>query len=152
MDDPSYAALAGLLRPSRSREEAMEQVVDALWSALSSREVSWIGFYVDHPDRPADRRLVLGPHRDRPACSPIGLHGVCGAALLTRSVQIVTDIRDLGEAYIACDPRDRSELVLPLLEQAGECWGVFDLDSWAVNRFDAADERGVRQVLSAAGL
>jgi len=152
MQNPSYAALAGLLQPSRSREEAMEQVVDALWSALSSLEVSWLGFYVDHPDEPADRRLVLGPHRDRPACSPIGLHGVCGAALLTKSVQIVTDTRALGDAYIACDPKDRSELVLPLLEETGDCWGVFDLDSWAVNRFDASDEQGVRQVLAAAGL
>ena len=67
-----------------SREERMTAVVDALWSVLEGRGVSWLGFYLDVPDAEDHARLVLGPHRDSPACSPIGLHGVCGQALVSR--------------------------------------------------------------------
>jgi putative methionine-R-sulfoxide reductase with GAF domain len=130
----------------------MQAVANALWDALRDLDVSWVGFYLDRPDAADDRRLELGPHRDRPACSPIGLHGACGQALRSRRPLIVDDVADLGEGYVACDPRDRSEIVIPLLDEAGECWGVLDLDSWSVGAFDSADEVGLLEVLRAAGL
>ena len=101
---------------------------------------------------PDDRRLVLGPCRDKPACSPIGLHGACGQALLSRRTLIVRDVADLGSGYIACDPRDRSEIVVPLIDSTDRCWGVLDLDSWEVGSFSDDDERGLKLVLHAAGL
>lgn len=144
-----YQAIASRLRPRGTRAERMQAVVDALWNGLHGAGVSWVGFYLaDGADR-----LVLGPRRDTPACSPIGLHGVCGQAFTARRTRIVRDVSELGEAYIACDPRDRSEIVVPLLEApAGTCWGVLDLDSHEVGAFDETDERGLREVLRAAGL
>lgn len=130
----------------------MRTVVDALWTDLQSAGVSWIGFYIDHPAEPDDRRLVLGSCRDKPACSPIGLHGVCGKALVTRQVQIVHDVRELGAKYIACDPRDRSEIVIPLLNKETNCWGVLDVDSYEVGAFGDADASGLLGVLRAARL
>lgn len=130
----------------------MQAVVDALWEAFKIKAVSWVGFYVDQPHQPDDRRLVLGPCRDKPACSPIGLHGVCGQALLSRKTRIVRDVRELGEQYVACDPRDRSEIVVPLVNERGECWGVLDLDSHEIGAFDERDDAGLRNVLKAAGL
>ena len=59
---------------------------------------------------------------------------------------------ELGENYIACDPRDRSEVVLPLFDGAGSCWGVLDLDSYEFSAFDEADVEGLQDVLRAAGL
>jgi putative methionine-R-sulfoxide reductase with GAF domain len=65
---------------------------------------------------------------------------------------VVRDVRDLGEDYIACDPRDLSEVVVPLLEPDGACWGVLDADSRAVGSFDTDDAAGLARVMRAAGL
>ncbi len=130
----------------------MVAVVDALWQALQDKGVSWVGFYVERAGTSVDERLELGPHRDKPACSPIGLHGVCGQAVRFQRVRIVDDVSALGEDYIACDPRERSEIALPLMDDRGICWGVLDVDSWQESAFDASDEQGLRQVLVAAGL
>ena len=135
-----------------TRLTRMQKTVDALWDGLWHAGVSWVGFYLDRPDQADDRRLELGPCRDKPACSPIGLHGVCGQALRLRQVRIVSDVRELGGNYVACDPRDRSEIVVPLMEASGECWGVLDLDSWETASFAEADAIGLRLVLTAAGL
>jgi putative methionine-R-sulfoxide reductase with GAF domain len=147
-----YDQIAGRLAPAGLRDERMQAVVDALWEALKDKAVSWVGFYLDQPDEPDDRRLVLGPHRDQTACSPIGAHGVCGQALRFRTARIVGDVTQLGSDYIACDARDRSEIAVPLLDRSGRCWGVLDLDSHEFGAFDESDEAGLMKVLRAAGL
>jgi len=147
-----YAAIAARLNPDGPRERRLRAVADALWDRLHARGISWVGFYFDRPGEPDDRRLVLGPCRDKPACSPIGMHGVCGQALRSQQTRIVEDVAALGPNYVACDPRDRSEIVIPLIDDAGACWGVLDLDSWEVGWFDERDDTGLRLVLAAAGL
>jgi len=137
---------------SRPREQRMQIVVDAVWHALHEQGISWVGFYIDHPNLPDDQRLILGPRRDKPACSPIGLHGVCGQTLLKKQVMIVRDPAELGPNYIACDPRDRAEVAIPLVDDKGAVWGVFDVDSWEVGAFDQRDAEGFAAVLRAAGL
>ncbi len=126
----------------------MQVFVDALWDALHSTGVSWVGFYL-HED---GDELILGPRRDKPACSPIGLHGACGQTFTRRMPLVVRDVADLGEGYIACDPRDQSEVVLPVFSESGTCWGVLDLDSYHVGAFDERDVDGLHDVLVAAGL
>jgi putative methionine-R-sulfoxide reductase with GAF domain len=91
--------------------------------------------------------LVLGPSRDKPACSPIGLHGACGRAFREKRPLVVRDVVDLGASYVACDPRDRSEVVVPLFEPDGTCWGVLDLDSFDVGSFDRVDVDGLLALL-----
>jgi len=156
--DRDYEAVARRVRAAVSagsgREARMRAIADAVWEELHELGVSWVGFYVVDESAPESERLVLGPRRDAPACSPIGLHGVCGAGYRTGEIQIVRDTNDLGPNYVACDPRDRSEIVLPLFERRdGErrCWGVLDLDSWDVGAFDERDARGLAAVLAAAG-
>ncbi len=137
-------------RSSRTgdRQARMRATVDALWEALAGTGVSWAGFYVHE----GGEELVLGPMRDKPACSPIGLHGVCGQVFRRREPLVVRDVAELGESYIACDPRDRSEVVVPLLEPDGTCWGVLDLDSHEVGSFSDEDVAGLLMVLRAARL
>jgi len=132
-------------------ESRMQAVVDALWDAFEGEGVSWVGFYTEDASAGEDARLVLGPRRDKPACSPIGLHGVCGAAYRAGEVQIVRDVADLGESYVACDPRDRSEVVVPVVDARGAVTAVLDLDSFEVGAFDASDAEGLGAVLEAAG-
>lgn len=130
-------------RPAR-----MQEVVDSLWDALHTSGVSWVGFYLFE----GGDELILGPSRDKPACSPIGLHGACGQAFKSREPLVVRDVREFGADYIACDPRDRSEVVVPVFDDSGACWGVLDLDSYDTGSFDQSDVEGLRRVLQAAGL
>ena len=148
----NYQSVVDQLNPTGSRDQRMRAVVDALWASFNDHGYSWVGFYLDQGDEPDDRRLLLGPCRDKPACSPIGLHGVCGQALCSKKPRIVEDVSELGENYIACDPRDRSEIVIPSLDDDGRCWGVLDVDSQEGGAFDESDALGLRQVLEAAGL
>ena len=138
----SSKALAG------DRTAIMQEVVDSLWDALHSTGVSWVGFYLFQ----GSEELILGPSRDKPACSPIGMHGACGQAFKSREPLVVQDVQELSDDYIACDPRDRSEVVVPVFDESGACWGVLDLDSYDAESFDQSDVEGLRRVLQASGL
>jgi putative methionine-R-sulfoxide reductase with GAF domain len=146
-----YAAAAERVRrsvpPRAGLAERMQAAADALWEHLSPIGVSWVGFYLPEP---GGGSLLLGPRRDKPACSPIGLHGVCGRALRERRPVVVEDVRELGGSYIACDPADRSEVAVPLLDASGRPWAVLDLDSREVGFFSQQDAEGLRLVLEAA--
>lgn len=148
--------------PGGDPTSRMRAVADAIWTHLSQVGVSWVGFYL--PQKAENGvELVLGPSRNKPACSPIGLHGVCGQSFRTKSIRIIRDVRDLGEDYVACDPRDRSEIVLPVFlsapgtspwlgpGSASDCFAVLDLDSHEVGRFGEVDAEGLAGVLKAAG-
>ncbi|MCA9295689.1 MAG: GAF domain-containing protein [Phycisphaerales bacterium] len=126
-------------------------MVDAIWDAFAEQGVSWVGFYLFDESQPAETPLVLGPRRDSPACSPIGLHGVCGQAFAGRMIRIVDDVALLGADYIACDPRDISEIVLPACD-GDRVWGVLDLDSRSASTFDETDARALTELLFYAGL
>ncbi|MFM7261250.1 MAG: hypothetical protein ACKO3W_11660, partial [bacterium] len=59
----------------------LQPFADLLWDALSPRGLSWGGFYLIDASTPVDRdrregAMLLAARRDKPACSPIGLHGV----------------------------------------------------------------------------
>jgi putative methionine-R-sulfoxide reductase with GAF domain len=135
--------------PNVDRETMMRVAVDALWDVLSPRGVSWIGFYLKTPDRD---EMVLGPRRDKPACSPIELHGMCGRSWKERRPVLVHDVRALGDGYIACDPKDLSEAVVPCFEANGSCWGVLDADSYDLGAFNDADIAGLTRVIEHLGL
>jgi putative methionine-R-sulfoxide reductase with GAF domain len=143
-----YRELIDRIQPAADRRRCMQAFVDLLWDALRRTGVSWIGFYLHE----GGEQLTLGPRRDKPACSPIGLHGACGQAFKNARPLVVRDVKDLGENYIACDPADRSEIVLPLLDERGLCWGVLDVDSHDVGAFGDEDVDGLLLLLRKAGL
>lgn len=148
-----YAAIArdaaAAIRPGMARRERMGALIDVLWRHLHPTGVSWIGFYTREPG--ADE-MLLGPRRDKPACSPIGMHGACGRSCLDRTGLVVPDVASLGEGYIACDPRDLSEVVVPCLDADGGCWGVLDADSFERDAFTEHDARELARILDATGL
>ena len=129
--------------PNARRETRIESLVNAIWAEFGDhRPVSWVGFY-----RLGDGEMTLGPRRDKPACSPIGLHGACGQAALSGRSLIVPDVRLLGAQYIACDPRDLSELVVPVRDSTGKIIGVMDLDSHSVGAFVEADQSALENLI-----
>ena len=150
--DRPYARVVEMITADGSRGQRMQRVVDALWDALKDKGVSWVGFYLDDPDKPDAERLFLGPYRDKPACARLGIHGVCGQAVRFRTPRIVHDARELGSDYIECDLRDRAEIAIPMIDTKGQSWGVLDLDSYVTGAFCEKDADGLSQVLRAAGL
>ena len=147
--DACVTEIRKLLEPEDGREERIRAVTDMLWERLKGEGVAWLGFYAING---AKNAMALSSCRPKPACSPIGLHGVCGKAWRTGRPQVVEDVHALGEEHIVCDPANRSEVVVPCFEKAGPCWGVLDLDSTELSSFTAADAQGLRKVLLAAGL
>ncbi|MBM4100214.1 MAG: hypothetical protein FJ260_09740 [Planctomycetes bacterium] len=135
--------------------ERLARFVESWWAGFrpsSGHPMSWAGFYVDMPGKPDGERLELGPRLPKPACSPIGMHGACGQSLSAAQSLVVVDVADLGAGYVACDPRDRSELVVPCLREDGSAWGVFDVDSHSVAAFSPEDALACERALVAAGL
>ena len=141
-------AHALLERKWRRRELApdrmMREVVDVLWDIFAGSPYSWVGFYLLSG---GGQSLVLGPHRDKPACSPLPMHGVCGQVARSGVAMRVADVGALGEAHIVCDPRNVSEIALPVRDRDGKVWGVFDVDSTQPAAFDDMDQRWLETIL-----
>ena len=106
-------------------------------------EVNWAGFYLAVPGGD----LVLGPFSGRPACAHIAKGaGVCGAAAHRRATIVVADVAAF-DGHIVCDSASRSEIVVPLLREE-RVWGVFDVDSPQLDRFQDADRIGLERLVS----
>jgi L-methionine (R)-S-oxide reductase len=128
-----------------SRQVMMFELVDALWARFAKDPYSWAGFYLLEPDK---KSLTLGPRRDKPACSPIEMHGVCGRSALEGRTLIVDDVHALGSAHIVCDPKNLSEICVPARGPDGAVWGVLDVDSEKLAAFDDADREGLERLLA----
>lgn len=102
----------------------------------------WVGFYLVK-----DNVLVLGPFQGPIACTRINLgRGVCGTAWQDKQVLIVPDVNKFP-GHIACSSLSQSEIVLPMLNLAGDCVGVLDVDSENLNHFDQVDAKYLNQIL-----
>jgi GAF domain-containing protein len=103
--------------------------------------INWAGFYFLR----ANDELVLGPFQGKPACVRIARgRGVCGASVERGRPELVEDV-EAFPGHIACDNASRSELVVPLV-RAGRVFGVLDLDSPDLARFDAGDQAGIEAI------
>lgn len=148
-----------LLAASPTLLARMRRVVDSYWSrhghdkAGPGRHTSWCGFYLIDE---GDQSMTLICREPKPACSPIGVQGMCGRGWRDRKTFIVPDVKVLGENYIACDPRDISELVVPIYDLDGptpdKCIGVFDVDSYERDAFGQEDATEAMALLREARL
>ena len=132
-------------RRELSAERMMREVVDALWDTFAGSPYCWCGFYLVGGQ---GQGLHLGPHRDKPACSPLPLHGVCGKVAESGEAMIVADVKALGDAYVGCDPKAVSEIALPVFDRDWKVWAVFDADSEQAAAFDAMDARWLERILA----
>lgn len=105
----------------------------------------WTGFYrVTAPEI-----LKIGPYQGGHGCLIIPFsRGVCGAAARTGTAQLIADV-DAFAGHIACASSTRSELVLPVWNDAGTLLGVFDIDSNQQAAFDDDDATHMASILKA---
>jgi len=100
-------------------------------------DLNWVGFYLWK-----EQQLIVGPFQGKPACVRIPLgRGVCGQAAQQRQTIVVPDVHAFAD-HIACDSASQSEIVVPMI-QDHQFFGVLDLDSPSLNRFNAQDAKGL---------
>ena len=103
-------------------------------------DVNFAGFY-----RVQDGELILGPFQGQVACVHIAFgSGVCGTAAQTGKTQLVKDVHQFA-GHIACDAASNSEIVVPIY-QGDKLWGVLDIDSPKLARFDQEDQAGLERL------
>lgn len=133
------AQLTGLLSDERDAIANAANTAALLFTSLP--DLNWAGFYFLR----SPTELVLGPFQGQPACVRIAVgRGVCGTAVERRQTMLVADVHAFAD-HIACDAASRSELVVPLIRN-GDVFGVIDLDSPLVSRFDLEDQRGIEAI------
>jgi L-methionine (R)-S-oxide reductase len=104
----------------------------------------WTGFY----RVVAPRKLLVGPYQGTLGCLDIDFgRGVCGTAAESGESVIVDDVLTYPN-HISCDPRARSELVVPVFDARGELLAVFDVDSDQPGAFTDVDRRGLEEILT----
>jgi GAF domain-containing protein len=107
-------------------------------------DLNWAGFYLFD-----GTELVVGPFQGKPACIRIALgRGVCGTAAQSRQTQVIRDVHAF-DGHIACDAASNSEIVVPLTKADGSLFGVWDVDSPSVARFDDEDRNGMEALCAA---
>ncbi|CAN5843975.1 GAF domain-containing protein [soil metagenome] len=117
----------------------LANVAAAVYAALPG--LNWAGFYLMRGGT-----LVVGPFQGLPACVRIEVgRGVCGAAAQERATHIVRDVHAFP-GHIACDPRSRSEIVVPVIVD-GVVVAVLDLDSDSLAHFDEEDRSGLEALV-----
>ncbi len=104
----------------------------------------WTGFYrVTEPGL-----LKIGPYQGGHGCLTIPFaRGVCGAAARSGETQVVADV-DAFPGHIACASSTRSEIVLPVLNAAGDVIAVLDIDSNQPDAFTADDAAALEAILA----
>ena len=134
--DSLLAQLSSVLEECTDFVSAMASTAALLHDAFEGW--FWVGFYL-----PADDgSLVVGPYQGPLACVrlPPG-QGVCGAAARSLESLVVPDVHAFA-GHIACSPRSRSEIVVPVL-QNGRLIAVLDIDSDRPAAFDDVDRRNL---------
>ena len=105
----------------------------------------WTGFYrVVVPNA----LLSVGPYQGSLGCLDIAFgRGVCGTAAAERRTIIVEDVHAFP-GHITCDPRSRSEIVVPVFDSSSALIGVLDIDSAVPSAFSDADRHGLEALVA----
>jgi GAF domain-containing protein len=134
-----YPQIQGLLTGENDQTANLANIVAAIKEVFG---FFWVGFYIVK-----DGQLVLGPFQGPVACTRIPFHkGVCGHAYTIAETVIVPDV-DAFPGHIACASASKSEIVLPVKNQAAEVTMVLDVDSDTLNDFSVVDQQGLEKIL-----
>lgn len=127
-----YKQLVPVLKKSDVYTAQMASVAALLYHKMDY--FFWCGFYMV-----SEESLVVGPYQGPIACMHLPKNsGVCWSAVNKKSSVVIEDV-EAFPGHIACDGRSKSEVVIPLLNSAGEVFAVLDVDSREVGDFDAID-------------
>lgn len=124
--------IAALIEGETDETSVLANVSAALHEAFA--QFFWTGFYLVR-----EGELRLGPFQGTVACMHIQHgRGVCGTAWAEALTQVVPDVEQFP-GHIACSSLSRSEIVVPIMNNAHRVVGVLDIDSKELATFDDTD-------------
>ena len=135
-----YPQIAALVEGEQDLIANLANIAAALKEAFG---FFWVGFYLKR-----DNQLVLGPFQGPIACTRIAFDkGVCGAAYSRRETIVVPDVEQFP-GHIACSSASKSEIVVPVFDEAGNVIMLLDVDSDALNDFSEVDAAGLERIVA----
>jgi len=133
--------LSDLLSKSDDLISGMATINAILYHKMSN--FFWVGFYLLK-----DNRLLVGPYQGTLACQELPINtGVCWSCINQGKTVIVNDVHDFP-GHIACDPRSKSEIVIPVRDGNGYLIGVLDIDSDSKGNFDCIDAEQLESIVT----
>lgn len=135
-----FRDLSSLLAGETDTIARMSSICTILKEGISW--TSWVGFY-----RVVDpKTLAVGPYQGSVGCLRISIgSGACGTAASEERTQLVPDVHAYP-GHIACDPKARSEIVIPVHGPNGSLLAVLDLDSHLPGAFDEVDRKNLEKL------
>jgi len=135
-----FNQLEELLQRTDNRIARMATVASILHHKMP--HYFWTGFYIH-----TNNDLTVGPYQGPLACQVLEREkGVCWAGFLNKETIIVPDVQKFP-GHIACDTRSNAEIVVPLLDDKGQVWGVLDVDSKTRNAFSLVDQHWLEKIV-----
>ena len=132
----NYNELKMVLKPLIDQNKYEMTILSNASALLNDylEDINWVGFYLY-----LDNELILGPFQGKIACTEIKFgKGVCGTTAEKKETIIVKNVHEFP-GHIACDSESNSEIVVPIFKN-GVLYGVLDLDSKKLERFDENDK------------
>jgi L-methionine (R)-S-oxide reductase len=135
-----FLQLQELLGKTQDIDSRMATVSAVLHHKLGM--VLWTGFY-----SLKNGELLVKTYQGPLACQLLKKNtGVCWSAVNTQKSVIVPDVHQF-KGHIACDPRAKSEIVVPVRDKKGIIIGVLDIDSKVLDRFDKTDAIELEKII-----
>jgi len=135
-----YRQLEELLLRTNDADARMATISTVLHYKLGM--VLWTGFY-----SLKNGELIVKTYQGPLACQVLKKNtGVCWTAINKQKTIIVPDVHQF-EGHIACDPRSKSEIVIPVRDNYHGIIGVLDIDSKVLNRFDQTDANELEKII-----
>jgi len=135
-----YIQLQNLLKKSDDMDARMATIVAVLHHKMEA--FFWTGFYCLK-----DHELIVKTYQGPVACQVLEKNtGVCWAGINQGKTLIVPDVHQFP-GHIACDPRSKSEIVVPVRDTKNRIIGVLDVDSSSLNAFDQTDSEFLEKIV-----
>lgn len=135
-----YKTIVALVDGEDDQIARMSTISCELYHAFEN--FHWVGFY----RRVDAQTLKVGPYQGGHGCLTISIdRGVCGACAREGKIQIENDVSKTTD-HIACSPMTKSEIVLPVFNEAEELVAVLDIDSTEFGAFDNTDLTWLKQI------
>lgn len=135
-----YIQLEELFQRTGDLDARMATVSAILHHKLT--KVLWTGFY-----SLKEGELLVKSYQGPLACQVLKKNtGVCWTAINKQKTIVVPDVHLFG-GHIACDPRSKSEIVVPVRDKTGKIIGVLDIDCKVMNGFDETDGKHLELIV-----
>lgn len=134
MEDRWRSAFEAIRAAKRDRAETAKSIAE--WIG-KERQYRWVGLY---EVTPAEIRMIACTGLTAPAFPRFPVtRGLCGAAVASKTIVNVGNVRK-DPRWLTTFGSTQSEIIVPVLDGDSRVRGLIDVESDALNAFDATDE------------